>query len=51
MSHGCINMKTEEAEKLFYWANPSLQEGQWSIHASDEDPGTRVIIYGEAPPV
>jgi len=24
MSHGCINMKTEEAGQLFYWANPNL---------------------------
>lgn len=49
MSHGCINMKTEEAEKLFYWANPSLQEGASSVYADDGNTGTRVIIYGEAP--
>src|SRR3989344_9287707 len=24
MSHGCINMKTEDAEKLYYWTTPQL---------------------------
>lgn len=48
MSHGCINMKTDEAEKLYYWANPDLQ-GRSSIYASEDNPGTQVIIYGKAP--
>jgi lipoprotein-anchoring transpeptidase ErfK/SrfK len=33
MSHGCVNMITSEAEKLYGWA----------------DVGTPVIIYGQAP--
>lgn len=49
MSHGCINMKTEEAEKIFYWTNPVYKEGGWATYASASDPGTKVIIYGEAP--
>lgn len=48
MSHGCINMKTEEAELLFYWADPVLDEKN-SIRATEENPGTEVIIYGIAP--
>jgi len=48
MSHGCINMKTEEVEKLYYWAMPELQ-GKSSITASENNPGTQVIIYGIAP--
>lgn len=48
MSHGCINMKTEEVEKIFYWANPALGDKQ-SIKATNENPGTQVIIYGKAP--
>ena len=48
MSHGCINMKTEEVEQLYFWALPDLQ-GKSSINASDDNPGTPVIIYGEAP--
>ena len=48
MSHGCINMKTEEVEQLFYWAEPDLQ-GKTSIRASTDNPGTLVRIYGKAP--
>jgi hypothetical protein len=48
MSHGCINMKTEEAEKLYYWADPDLS-GKPSILASSVNPGTQVVIYGNPP--
>lgn len=48
MSHGCINMKTEEAEMLYYWSLPSVGDNK-SIRASAEDPGTEITIYGEAP--
>lgn len=48
MSHGCINMKTEEAALLFNWAQPDLGEAK-SGRATEENPGTQVIIYGTAP--
>lgn len=48
MSHGCINMRTEDAAQLFYWTLPELRDRQ-SIYASDDNPGTPVMIYGEAP--
>lgn len=48
MSHGCINMKTEEVEQLYYWAQPDTGDKK-SIRASEENPGTEVIIFGEAP--
>lgn len=46
MSHGCINMKTEEVALLYQWAQPKLFDKK-SILASNDNPGTRVIIYGE----
>lgn len=50
MSHGCINMKTEEAKILYDWATPIVTNDKaWSTLAKDENPGTKVIIYGEAP--
>jgi len=49
MSHGCVNMKTEEVEQLFYWAKPELPKGQWSVYANSDNPGTRIVIYGETP--
>lgn len=48
MSHGCINMKTEDAEKLYYWTLPLLN-GKPSVPATEENPGTPILIYGTAP--
>lgn len=48
MSHGCINMKTEEVAQLYHWAEPDLR-GRSSIYASSDNPGTPVIIFGTAP--
>lgn len=48
MSHGCINMRTEDAEKIYYWANPVLGDKP-SVKATEENPGTPVIIYGVSP--
>lgn len=45
MSHGCINMRTEEAGQLYFWAQPELK-GEQSMRASRDNPGTDVIIYG-----
>ena len=48
MSHGCINLKTPDAEKLYYWAKPDLNDKS-SIRTTEENPGTEIIIYGVAP--
>lgn len=50
MSHGCINMKREDAEALYNWTAPVMGEKRW-MKASEENPGTRVVIYGVAPGV
>ena len=47
MSHGCVNVKPENAEKLYYWADPRSTEH--TTYASNSNPGTKIIIYGEAP--
>lgn len=50
MSHGCVNMRTEDAKILYEWANPAVTNPKaWSTLANDENPGTRVIIYGVTP--
>ena len=50
MSHGCINMKTEDAKKLYEWATPVVTNPKaWSTLTTAENPGTKVIIYGKAP--
>lgn len=45
MSHGCVNLPTPVAEKLFYWTTPILASNQNSIQASSANPGTRVVIH------
>lgn len=45
MSHGCVNLPTSEAEKLFYWVGPELPQKKNSVFASKDNPGTRVIIH------
>ena len=48
MSHGCINMKIEEARKLFFWAHPIMGE-EIKVIESDDNPGTKVVVHGKAP--
>ena len=45
MSHGCVNLETSNAEKLFYWAHPEISENQPIIYPTQDDPGTPVIIH------
>lgn len=45
-SHGCINLRTEDAEKLYYWATPDLR-GNSSIRSTADNPGTEIHIYGK----
>ncbi|KKU29295.1 MAG: hypothetical protein UX80_C0004G0072 [Candidatus Amesbacteria bacterium GW2011_GWA2_47_11b] len=45
MSHGCVNSPTPIAEKLFYWTDPQVPEGQWAIRATADNPGTRVVVH------
>lgn len=47
MSHGCVNMRTADAETLYYWTKPAVLGS--TTYASQEDPGTSITIYGEAP--
>ena len=48
MSHGCINMRNEDAEALYYWTNPDVKD-KYFMKSTEENLGTKVIIYGEAP--
>lgn len=50
MSHGCVNMKISDAQHLYYWANPEvLNPKAWSTNTTRDNPGTKVVIYGEPP--
>lgn len=47
MSHGCVNMRIEDAGKLYEWADPPTK--QHTTYTDTNSPGTLVIIYGETP--
>lgn len=44
-SHGCVNLPTPVAEKLYFWTTPTLVEGTTVVRASAENPGTRIVIH------
>jgi len=44
-SHGCVNLPTKIAERLFYWTTPTFTEGKWAVRATEGNPGTRIIIH------
>lgn len=46
MSHGCVNLRIDDAEKLFYWTNPTAKG---TTYPTEENPGTLITIYGTAP--
>lgn len=45
MSHGCVNLATPDAEKLFYWTSPPVGDGQTIVYPTKDNPGTRVVIH------
>lgn len=47
MSHGCVNIRPVDAERLFVWADP-VSAGKIT-YASQENPGTVVTITGQTP--
>lgn len=44
-SHGCVNLPTDIAKELYYWTGPELPSGKTSVYASEQNPGTRVVIH------
>jgi hypothetical protein len=45
MSHGCVNLETGNAQKLFEWAGPVISPGQTQVTATTNNPGTLVVIH------
>lgn len=46
MSHGCVNMRTVDAKKLYEWATPTTNKNY--VVSSKDNPGTKITIYGQA---
>lgn len=47
VSHGCINMRPDEARRLFGWTGPVLGDAEHVV-ATAENPGTRLVVHGTA---
>lgn len=45
MSHGCVNLPTTVAEKLYYWTTPTVPSGRHAVVANADNLGTRVVIH------
>ena len=46
MSHGCVNIKPDDAGKIYYWTNPTAGTVSYETKTN---PGTLITIYGVAP--
>lgn len=44
-SHGCVNLKLDDAAWLFAWADPQLPKGAQNVYATAQNPGTPVVIH------
>lgn len=47
MSHGCVNMRITDAQKLYDWVNPLTTSP--ATYASSKDQGTHITIFGDPP--
>ena len=43
-SHGCVNLPTPIAEKLYFWTTPVLGDKSF-IRSTSDNVGTRVVIH------
>lgn len=48
-SHGCVNMRPEDAKTLYYWTNPTLAEGKNYLVNIPPQESTRVVVSGSTP--
>ncbi len=48
-SHGCVNMAPDDARTLFAWSSPHLPDGWHGVIATEEKPGTRLVIHEDTP--
>lgn len=44
-SHGCVNLGPSDARWLFMWTTPFLPSGWHGVNATDESPGTTVVVH------
>jgi lipoprotein-anchoring transpeptidase ErfK/SrfK len=45
MSHGCVNLKREDARWLYGWTGPVVPKGAKSVVSTAANPGTWVLVH------
>ena len=45
MSHGCVNLSSDNAKQIFEWADPIIPPGQTQVVSSFDNPGTVVVVH------
>lgn len=45
MSHGCVNLSPLDAKFVFMWSEPALPQGWHGIWATNDHPGTLVVVH------
>lgn len=48
-SHGCVNMRNEDAKTLFYWTNPPVPDNVGALYKIKPEDSTRVVVHGVTP--
>lgn len=48
-SHGCVNMRNEDAQTLFNWTNPQMPADVRFLSNIAPDQSTRVVVHGTTP--
>jgi hypothetical protein len=48
-SHGCVNLSPLDAKALFGWTDPQLPAGWHGVMATEDHPGTRVVVHDPPP--
>ena len=43
--HGCVNMRPDEARRIFDWSDPVLPFGTYSVQATADNQGTLVVVH------
>ena len=49
MSHGCVNLSPLDARQIFDFSGPQIPEGWHGAWASEQNPGTRVVVHDGSP--
>jgi hypothetical protein len=44
-SHGCVNLSPLDAKTLFGWTDPVLPSGWHGVMATEDHPGTLVVVH------